>query len=290
VPHGAEWWRANDGKWYPPELRAERRPPAATLGAPPISPAARARQAIAADDPPAAVEAPARASTGASARKMAEAAEAVAAAVDDTPAVLLELRGSALTSDIDRIGDRMEISAQGVIQRGRGNKERGTLAMSEIAAVEAEKTHKGYWLRVVASDGRELVQQGLEAGAAEQARDLIREHAPAAAQAAEEAAARAAAEAEARRIERAERAAAEAAAAKAAAEKAAAEKAAAEAAAAHEAAERSAADEAADEAGDTAAPALDVPDQIRKLAELHELGILTDEEFQTKKQQLLDRM
>jgi hypothetical protein len=31
-------------------------------------------------------------------------------------------------------------------------------------------------------------------------------------------------------------------------------------------------------------------DQIRKLSELHEEGILTDEEFTTKKQELLSRL
>ena len=33
-----------------------------------------------------------------------------------------------------------------------------------------------------------------------------------------------------------------------------------------------------------------IPDQIKKLAELRELGILTNDEFQTKKKQLLERM
>ena len=33
-----------------------------------------------------------------------------------------------------------------------------------------------------------------------------------------------------------------------------------------------------------------IPDQIKKLAELKELGILSDEEFQSKKQSLLDKM
>ena len=34
----------------------------------------------------------------------------------------------------------------------------------------------------------------------------------------------------------------------------------------------------------------DVPDQIRKLAELREAGAITDEEFEEKKKDLLDRM
>jgi hypothetical protein len=33
-----------------------------------------------------------------------------------------------------------------------------------------------------------------------------------------------------------------------------------------------------------------IPEQIKKLAELKELGILTDDEFNTKKQELLDKM
>jgi hypothetical protein len=33
-----------------------------------------------------------------------------------------------------------------------------------------------------------------------------------------------------------------------------------------------------------------IPDQIKKLSELRELGILTNDEFQSKKKQLLDRM
>ncbi len=37
-------------------------------------------------------------------------------------------------------------------------------------------------------------------------------------------------------------------------------------------------------------PSSDVPDQIKKLAELKEQGILTEDEFQTKKQQLLSKM
>ena len=34
----------------------------------------------------------------------------------------------------------------------------------------------------------------------------------------------------------------------------------------------------------------DVPDQIRKLAELREAGVITDEEFEEKKKDLLERM
>ena len=34
----------------------------------------------------------------------------------------------------------------------------------------------------------------------------------------------------------------------------------------------------------------DVPDQIRKLAELREAGAITDEEFEEKKKDLLERM
>jgi Short C-terminal domain len=34
----------------------------------------------------------------------------------------------------------------------------------------------------------------------------------------------------------------------------------------------------------------DIPTQIQKLAELHDAGVLTEEEFQTKKRDLLDRM
>ncbi len=35
---------------------------------------------------------------------------------------------------------------------------------------------------------------------------------------------------------------------------------------------------------------LDIPDQIRKLAELRDAGVLTEEEFERKKAELLDRM
>jgi len=38
------------------------------------------------------------------------------------------------------------------------------------------------------------------------------------------------------------------------------------------------------------ATAPDIPDQLRKLAELKEQGIVTDEEFQTKKAELLARL
>ncbi|MGW5569840.1 SHOCT domain-containing protein [Nocardia thailandica] len=34
----------------------------------------------------------------------------------------------------------------------------------------------------------------------------------------------------------------------------------------------------------------DIADQLRKLAELYEAGILTEAEFSAKKQELLDRM
>jgi hypothetical protein len=37
-------------------------------------------------------------------------------------------------------------------------------------------------------------------------------------------------------------------------------------------------------------PAADIPDQIKKLADLHAAGVLTDEEFAAKKADLLDRM
>lgn len=51
--------------------------------------------------------------------------------------------------------------------------------------------------------------------------------------------------------------------------------------------------EAADgggEGGGTAAPATDPLDQIKKLADLHAQGILTDEEFETKKTELLGEL
>ncbi|MGB8312123.1 MAG: SHOCT domain-containing protein [Halobacteriota archaeon] len=37
-------------------------------------------------------------------------------------------------------------------------------------------------------------------------------------------------------------------------------------------------------------PSIDIPEQIRKLAELKDQSILTEEEFQTKKQELLSKM
>ena len=40
----------------------------------------------------------------------------------------------------------------------------------------------------------------------------------------------------------------------------------------------------------TAQSASDIPSQIRKLSELHDAGILSDEEFKAKKQELLARM
>ena len=39
-----------------------------------------------------------------------------------------------------------------------------------------------------------------------------------------------------------------------------------------------------------APPAKDIPAQIEKLADLKDKGIITDEEFQQKKQELLDRI
>ena len=38
------------------------------------------------------------------------------------------------------------------------------------------------------------------------------------------------------------------------------------------------------------APTMDVPDQIRKLAELRDAGLLTPSEFESKKTELLARM
>jgi hypothetical protein len=40
----------------------------------------------------------------------------------------------------------------------------------------------------------------------------------------------------------------------------------------------------------TGQPAIDIPTQIQKLAELHSHGILSDQEFETKKKELLSRM
>ena len=37
-------------------------------------------------------------------------------------------------------------------------------------------------------------------------------------------------------------------------------------------------------------PAKDIPDEIEKLADLKDKGIITDEEFQQKKQELLERI
>jgi hypothetical protein len=199
-------------------------------------PAAVARQAAAA------IERETAAASAPNEAPLASSAPPAAQATADSPAVtgdevLLELKGSALTSDLDRIGDRLEITATEVRQRGRGNKERGRIAMHEVRTVAAEKTVKGHWLRVTAADGRELLQQGLEAGPAEHALEVILTHAPDAVDAAASVAAAAAAPS------------------------------------------------AADAGG-----AADIPEQIRKLAELHQQGILTDQEFQSKKQELLDRM
>lgn len=177
-----------------------------------------------------------------------------------SPSILLELRGSRLTSDIDRIGDRLEITETDVVQRGRGNRLRGQLAMSDVAAVEVEKTHKGFWLRVKGTDGSEILQQGLEGEPAEAGCALIRERSPMAARYAEEAAERAAAVI----------------------------------------AEITAAKQERTESMDstvTVVPAptaraatVDIPEQIRKLAELRDQGILDEDEFQTKKKELLDRL
>jgi hypothetical protein len=40
----------------------------------------------------------------------------------------------------------------------------------------------------------------------------------------------------------------------------------------------------------TVPPALDVPSQIRKLAQLRDEGLVSDEEYETKRLELLDRM
>jgi uncharacterized membrane protein YdbT with pleckstrin-like domain len=45
-----------------------------------------------------------------------------------------------------------------------------------------------------------------------------------------------------------------------------------------------------DRVGSNAGSNQSIPDQIAKLAELHRQGVLTDAEFQAKKQQLLDRL
>ena len=46
-----------------------------------------------------------------------------------------------------------------------------------------------------------------------------------------------------------------------------------------------------DRVGRNASPSqTSIPDQIEKLAQLHQQGVLTDQEFQAKKRQLLDRM
>jgi hypothetical protein len=42
--------------------------------------------------------------------------------------------------------------------------------------------------------------------------------------------------------------------------------------------------------GEEAQPALDIPDQVRKLGELRDEGLLTPEEFEAKKADLLSRM
>jgi large subunit ribosomal protein L7/L12 len=48
--------------------------------------------------------------------------------------------------------------------------------------------------------------------------------------------------------------------------------------------------DAAPEATPERVTTIDIPEQIRKLGELHTAGILTADEFQTKKSELLDRM
>jgi hypothetical protein len=51
-----------------------------------------------------------------------------------------------------------------------------------------------------------------------------------------------------------------------------------------------ASDQEAAGGGSSGAPSSDPLDEIAKLAQLHDQGVLTDEEFQAKKTQLLDEM
>ncbi len=126
--------------------------------------------------------------------------------------------------------------ADRVEQRGRGNKHRATLLLSQLSSAEVERTHKGQWLHLQGADGTEITQQGLEAAPAEAARALIVQQAAAIGNA------------------------------------------------------LPSSDAAAAESAPAQPQAIDVPEQIRKLAELHAQGILTDDEFQTKKRELLDRL
>jgi len=167
VAHGESWWQASDQRWYPPDLRPGQQ----------VATSQRARAASSSSPPAPGASHPIP--RKAVPRKSKRAAASAAAAPAPAPAteILHEIRGSALTSDLDRIGDKVRVYADRVEQWARGNKLRGSIAASDILAIDIERTYKGHWLRITGTE-LELVQQGLEPGPANEARDRILAIAP----------------------------------------------------------------------------------------------------------------
>ena len=144
--------------------------PTATIEppAPEPAPAAEADEATPAPpDAPDAPEAPARADEA----ERDFSRSPARAATGDEP--LLSVRPSAVSADLDRIGERLLIFEDRVELRDRLGRVRRTIPGDQIADVVLAKRFTGHMLTVEAGDGSTIQMKGLRPDQAEELRDVI---------------------------------------------------------------------------------------------------------------------
>jgi hypothetical protein len=94
-----------------------------------------------------------------------------------TEAPFMEVRGSALGTDIERIGEKILIFADRVELRDRGNTVRQTIAYTELAGVVIQKKIMGPTLVIESTGGETMTAKALRPELATGAKAMIEKHA-----------------------------------------------------------------------------------------------------------------
>ncbi|GIU84998.1 MAG: hypothetical protein KatS3mg008_1773 [Acidimicrobiales bacterium] len=94
---------------------------------------------------------------------------------DEEP--FMEVKGSALNTDIDRIGEKILIFADRVELRDRGNALKELISYVDLAAVEIHKRIMGPTLVIRSRSGTEITAKGLRPETASGAKAMIEKHA-----------------------------------------------------------------------------------------------------------------
>jgi hypothetical protein len=94
-----------------------------------------------------------------------------------TDVPFMEVRGSALGTDIDRIGEKILIFADRVEQRDRNNTVRQTIPYDELDHVDVQKKIMGPSLLITSTSGETMIAKALRPELATGARAMIEKHA-----------------------------------------------------------------------------------------------------------------